>query len=51
MVDKEEYSEAETAKRRDEVLKRMLSTPPQPHTAKGKIRVEKAPKVARTPKG
>ncbi len=27
----EPYTEEETAKRRDEVLKRMLNTPPKPH--------------------
>ena len=32
--DKEEYSEEEAAKRRDEVLKKMLNTPPKPHKPK-----------------
>jgi hypothetical protein len=27
----EQYSEQETARRRDAVIKRMLNTPPQPH--------------------
>lgn len=39
----DQYSEAETAKRRDKVLSVMLNTPPQPHAAKGKSRVEKKP--------
>jgi len=30
----EQYSEQEAAQRRDAVLKRMLNTPPQPHTKK-----------------
>jgi hypothetical protein len=30
----ESYSEQEAAKRRDEVLKRMLNTPPKPHKKK-----------------
>jgi hypothetical protein len=32
----EELSEAEAARRRDEVIKRMLATPPQPRTKKSK---------------
>lgn len=34
----DQYSDEETAKRRDEVLKRMLNTPPQPHAPKPKER-------------
>ena len=30
MADDEEYTPEEAAKRRDEVVKRMLATPPQP---------------------
>jgi hypothetical protein len=32
----ESYSEEEAARRRDEVVKRMLATPPQPRKAKAK---------------
>jgi hypothetical protein len=39
----ETYSEEETARRRDEVVRRMLNTPPQPRKAK-------ADKPARKPK-
>ena len=41
MKNADEYNDAETVKRRDEVLKRMLNTPPKPHASKGKSRVEK----------
>lgn len=30
MIDDEKYSEAETSQRRDEVVRRMANTPPQP---------------------
>jgi hypothetical protein len=30
----DEYSEAEAVQRRDEVLKRMLNTPPKPHATR-----------------
>jgi hypothetical protein len=33
-MSKDAYSDDETARRRDEVIKRMLNTPPQPHRAK-----------------
>jgi hypothetical protein len=39
----ETYSEEETARRREEVVRRMLNTPPQPRKAK-------ADKPARKPK-
>lgn len=32
--DSEQYSSAETARRRDEVVRRMVNTPPQPKKAK-----------------
>jgi hypothetical protein len=31
-MDRDQYSEHETAQRRDAVIKRMLSTPPRPHS-------------------
>jgi hypothetical protein len=31
-MDRDQYSEQETAQRRDAVIKRMLSTPPRPHS-------------------
>lgn len=33
--DRETYSKQETARRRDEALKRALNTPPKPHKKKG----------------
>jgi len=42
MKEPDEYTEQEAAQRRDKVLSVMLSTPPQPHAAKGKSRVGKA---------
>ena len=33
--DQTERTEAETEKQRDEVLRRMLNTPPKPHSNKG----------------
>ena len=37
MTDKQDnYTEAEAARRRDEVVKRMLATPPQPRAPKPK---------------
>jgi hypothetical protein len=32
----DEYSEAETARRREAAIKKMLATPPKPHAAKDK---------------
>ena len=34
MNDDDDYPDAEAARRRDEVVKRMLATPPQPKPAK-----------------
>lgn len=39
-LDPETFSEAETEARREAALKRLLSTPPKPHEAKGKKRRE-----------
>jgi hypothetical protein len=36
--DPERYSDEETAKRRDDVIRRMLNTPPQPRVPKTKER-------------
>lgn len=48
----EQYSEQETAARRDAVIKRMLATPPKPHSemkvGKSRRKAGKSPKV--TPK-
>ncbi|MDR3470877.1 MAG: hypothetical protein P4M09_04195 [Devosia sp.] len=35
----DEYGDEDTAKRRDEVLKRMLNTPPKPHATRPQSRV------------
>jgi hypothetical protein len=44
-----DYSEAETARRRDAVIKRMLNTPPKPHSemklGKPKAKSGKSPGV------
>jgi len=37
-MDNDQYSEKETARRRDAVIKRMLATPPKPHS---EMKVEK----------
>jgi hypothetical protein len=43
-----QYSEQETARRRDEVIKQMLATPPKPHSemkiGKSRRKAEKSPK-------
>jgi hypothetical protein len=36
MSETDQYSEAETIRRREAAIKKMLATPPKPHTAKGK---------------
>jgi len=48
----EQFSEAETAQRRDAVLKRMLNTPPRPRGQKPvkTQRPKKRQKVQRTPR-
>jgi hypothetical protein len=38
----EQFSEEETARRRDEALKRALSMPPKPHNGAGKSEKKKA---------
>lgn len=45
--DDDQVSELEAARRRDEVVKRMLATPPQPRTAKPAKSSPKAPKDGR----
>jgi hypothetical protein len=39
MPNDDQYSEAETAKRRDEVIKRMLNTPQRPHSRQAVVHV------------
>ena len=47
----DEYPEAETAKRRDEVLKRMLNTPPQPKPTHPQSRVRNQKKAGADSQG
>ena len=44
--DTEQYSEAETARRRDEAIRRALSTPPRPHKELAKKIAKQKPKSA-----
>jgi hypothetical protein len=44
----EQYSEQETKRRRDAVIKRMLATPPKPHS---EMKVGKPSGKSMTPKG
>lgn len=46
MTDDDQFTEGEAARRRDELIKRMLATPPQPRTAKPS---KSSPKAKRTP--
>jgi hypothetical protein len=46
--DDEQFSDKEAAQRRDEVIKRMLNTPPQPRT--GKQDSTKAGKATQNPR-
>jgi hypothetical protein len=41
--DDDQYSEEETARRADEVIKRMLNTPPQPRTTKPAPKTKERP--------
>ncbi|HLZ67480.1 MAG TPA: hypothetical protein VKQ29_14695 [Aliidongia sp.] len=34
----EQYSDEEATRRRDEIIKRMINTPPKPHAPKSKTR-------------
>jgi hypothetical protein len=47
----ERYSEQETAHRRDAVIKRMLATPPKPHSEMkvGKSKAQPKPKAGKNP--
>jgi len=47
----DEYGEEETAKRRDEVLKRMLHTPPQPKPSHPQSRVRNQKKAGADQQG
>jgi hypothetical protein len=38
----DEYDAAETARRRDAIIKRMIATPPQPHKPRAKTRKKPA---------
>jgi len=50
--DDDRYSEEETARRAEEVIKRMLNTPPQPRKAKLKPKAkERPPSKGRVRKG
>jgi hypothetical protein len=46
---KDSYTEAETVERRDAVIKRMLATPPKPHSemklGKPRGKLSKSPKI------
>lgn len=40
------YSDEETARRRDAIIKRMIATPPQPHKPKSKtVRTSRTPRA------
>ncbi|MEI8277830.1 MAG: hypothetical protein WCG00_17735 [Hyphomicrobiales bacterium] len=49
MTKSDQYSEQETNRRRDAVIKRMLATPPKPHSemkvGKSRAKVGKSPKT------
>jgi hypothetical protein len=42
----DEYSEAETARRRDAIVRNMIATPPRPHTGKPQKRKPSRAKAA-----
>jgi hypothetical protein len=50
MDDDDKRAPAETARIRDETIKRMFATPPQPHKAQAKRRLTPSPKVRQLPK-
>ena len=45
MMQDDQFSDDETAKRRDEVLKRMLNTPPKPRATRPQSRVRNRKKA------
>jgi hypothetical protein len=49
MTDPDQYSDAETIRRREAAIKRMLATPPKPRVAKGKKKP--SPKKRKAKKG